>query len=199
MSSCKLEGVNGDASVRGIPAVPIQVESKRSGISLTSGSLLGGGTASAVSSEPCAVCEEIEIVATCSLSDSDAASVAGSSFFLGPYLSPVLEIHDRNDMHEMHVYARTHIRKVSGVGGISGGIAVPSMASYGSLGGHTRNVSRSGVGNLGHRRVGSVGSLGYTCHSRNTSVGSLAESAADSMAELVTRSGKENEGDFRFW
>lgn len=202
ITSCKLGVGSGDASVREVSADQGVEESNRFSVPLSSGSLLGGGSVSATDTAACYVCEEIEIVARGTLSDSDAASDAntcgGSSFFLGSHLSPILELQERSNNNESHGYASQHSRVVGGVGDTRGAVAAQNM-DYGSLGGHKRRLSRRGLGTVCHSRTTSVGSLGYSCHSRSTSLGSTSDVAADSTVELMSRRGKENDGDFPFW
>lgn len=205
MPTNKPAGSSRDASVHKIPAVGNQAwESKKSGVRLSSGSLLGGDSGSTVVCESFPVCEEIEVAVRGPLSDSDAASDTntcggGSSFFLGAYLSPVLEAQGTSSIRAITGYTAQHTQNVSDPGGNSGILAAPSIACHGPFAGHRRKVSLSGLGNACHSRSTSVGSLGHPYHSRNQSLGSLVECSANSMAEMVSRSGKESEGVFPFW
>lgn len=210
-SECKARSSNGDASVVEAPtAVECSSQAsgaKRSGIALSSGILLGGSGSSTADCKPFPVCEEIEIAVRGALSDSDAASDtntcdAGSSFFLGTYLSPVLEARARNSMHALHEWAgqQSTSQTFSGPGGHLGSkSAAPSIASYGTLVGHRRRVSGSRTVHACHSRSTSAGSLRYTCHSRNQSVGSITESTDATTADLVSRMGKENQEMSPFW
>ena len=210
----KARSSNGDASVVEAPtAVECSSQAsgaKRSGITLSSGSLLGGSGRSTADCKPFPVCEEIEIAVRGALSDSDAASDtntcdAGSSFFLGTYLSPVLGARERKSMHALHEWAgqQSTSQTFSGPGGHLGSkSAAPSIASYGNLVGHRRKASGSRAVHACHSRSTSAGSLRYTCHSRKQSVGSITEStdATDATtADLVSRMGKEDQEMFPFW